>query len=110
MQVQKALLASFQFFGIAAFWRLPRGRAEVSCWEDHLLSQRAPLRGDAKSGAANVPARAAMRAKDNLQATTMAAHLPVSPAEMLHVPGRNTESSGVVPADSRAIAWRATRD
>ena len=51
-----------------------------------------------------------MRAKDNLQATTMAAHLPVSPAEMLHVPGRNTESSGVVPADSRAIAWRATRD
>ena len=51
-----------------------------------------------------------MRAKDNLQATTMAARLPVSPAEMLPVPGRNAESSGVVPADSGAIAWRATRD
>jgi hypothetical protein len=52
-----------------------------------------------------------MRAKDNLQATTMAAHLPVSPAETLPVPGRNTEISGAVPADPRRdrLRWRRAR-
>ena len=62
-----------------------------------------------KTGAGNVPTRAAMRAQDNLQATATAAHLPVSPAQMLPVPGRNTEISGAVPADPRRDRRRRRR-